>query len=177
MWRHHRYWHSPAPHPILHRAIPPMTAQSQAAVFQTMLGRPELSFLGQHQVLRQRILPAMVAAEVATAAGAMLREDASSDIALGSFGCVWGTRRSLEGNAQLHTTVQRDNGRVVVSCGTQEVLGGVLGRGQVGKMHPALYGTAHLCSCRVLCGSHGAIVLLCAGLGENEGLRSSCVHD
>ena len=96
LWRHQRYWHSPAPHPALHRAILP-SASSQAAIFQTMLGRPELSFLGQHQVLSQRILPAMALAEVTTAAGAMLREDASEGV-LGTFGCVWGTRLSLGGS-------------------------------------------------------------------------------
>ncbi len=96
-----------------------------------MLGRPELSFLGQHQVLSQRILPAMAVAEVATAAGAMLREDASSEIGIGTFGCIWGVKRSLEGHAQLQTSVQHDNGRFVVSCGTEELLMGTLGPAEV----------------------------------------------
>lgn len=100
-----------------------------------MLSRPELSFLGQHQLLGQRILAAMAVAEVATAAGAMLKQDAL-DASVGSFGCVWKMRLVVQGDAQLQTSVQLHSGQLDVSCGTAKLLTGILALAQVSCYYP-----------------------------------------
>ena len=130
LWQHHRYWHSPAPHQALHRAIS-AAGPNQAVTFQTMLSRPELSFLDQHALLGQRVLAAMAVAEMAPASGAMLKEDAL-EAPIGTFGCVWGARLVLQGHDQLQTTLQCGSGRFAVSCGSEELLSGVTGSTQVG---------------------------------------------
>lgn len=149
LWHHKRFWHSPAPHPALHRAIS-LSGTASSASFQTTLSRPELGFLGQHQVLGQRVLASMTVAEVATAASAMLKQDVV-DASVGSFGCVWGIRLIMQRDAQLQTSVQLQSGQLVVSCGTEKLLTGTLALAQVSCCSPPLHHASRLAQSWAIC--------------------------
>ena len=149
LWHHKRFWHSPAPHPALHRAIS-LSGTASSATFQTKLSRPELSFLGQHQLLGQYVLAAMAVAEVATAAGAMLKQDAV-DASVGSFGCVWGMRLIMQRDAPLQTILQLQSGQLVVSCGTEQLLTGTLVLAQVSCCRPPLHHASRLAQSSAMC--------------------------
>ena len=166
LWHHHRFWHSPAPHPALHKAVS-LSGATQSVTFQTMLSRPELSFLGQHKLLSQRVLAAMAVAEVASAAGAMLKEDAL-ETPVGTFGCVWGTRLIMQGESHLQTTVHRGSGQLVVSCGNRQLMTGILGRAQV-----CCSCLSEIAICLANCGQYREV---CCTIGKHHLLRFAHLH-